>query len=280
MMNRDEPRRDLGVAGAAILAAALVLATSAPGTAEGLRRVIDEGAGTEGAPPLEASGDFDGDGRVDRATVAVDTGAIRVAYGETNGTFSVPVQVAITRNPARLQTADLNGDLQDDLEVYSTMGALHVLLGRAAPAFDVIGPLGEASSSADATGDPGLDGHPSCLAPPFDPRPHGYWNFTIDLGGLEFRDGALLSWATDCEINVLGFNVVRLLFRGSTFERIRLNAAPIDCLGCDDGIGYGYTYLLPRHRSIHNLYIEAVFRDGRAKYLGPPAVSTRPFPYP
>jgi len=279
-MNRDGPRRELRVAGGVILAVALVLANDAPGTAEGSRRVIGEGNGTEGVPSLEASGDFDGDGRADRVTVAVDTGAIRVAYGEMNGTFSVPVQVATARNPARLQTADLNGDLQDDIEVYSTRGALHVLLGRTAPAFDVIGPLGEMSSSDGAPGDPGLDTHPSCLAPPFDPAPHGFWNFTIDLGGLEFRDGALLSWATDCEIDVLGFNVVRLLFRGSTFERIQLNAAPIACQGCDDGIGYGYTYLLPRHRSIHNLYIEAVLRDGRAKYLGPPALSTRPFPYP
>jgi hypothetical protein len=279
-MNRDQLRRDLRGAGGAILAVALVLANGAPGAAEGSRRVIDEGQGTEGAPSLEASGDFDGDGRADRVTVSVDTGAIRVAYGEMNGTLSAPVQVATAHDPARLQTADLNGDLQDDLEVYSTRGALHVLLGRAAPAFDVIGPLGEAPSSDGAPADPGLDTHPSCLAPPFDPRPHGFWNFTIDLGGLEFRDGALLSWATDCEIAVQGFNVVRLLFRGSTVERIQLNGAPIACQGCDDGIGYGYTFLVPRHRSIHNLFIEAVFIDGRAKYLGPPAVSTRPYLYP
>ena len=279
-MNREEPHRDLRVTGGAILAVALVLAYGEPGRAESSRRVIGEGMETEGAPSLEASGDFNGDGRPDRVTVAVDTGAIRVAYGETNGTFSAPLQVATALEPARLLTADLNGDLQDDLEVYSKRGALHVLLGRAAPAFDVIGPLGETSSSVGGPGDPGLDGHPSCLAPPFDPRPHGFWNFTIDLGGLEFRDGALISWSTDCEIDVQGFNVVRLLFRGSTFERIQLNAAPIACQGCDDGNGYGYTYLLPRHRSIHNLFIEAVFIDGRAKYLGPAVVSTKPFPNP
>lgn len=280
-MSREDMCCDRRVAGGALLAAALFLATGGAGAAaEGSRRTIEPGAGSEGAILLEASGDFDGDGRVDRATAAVETGAIRVAYGETDGTFSVPVQVATAPVPARLQRADLNGDLQDDLEVYSARGALHVLLGGRDRAFETIGPLGQTSSSEGAAGVPAPEGHPSCLSPPFDPRPHGYWNFTIDLGGVEVRDGALLWWATECETDVQAFNVVRLLFRDATFDRIQLNAGSIPCQGCDDGLGYAYTYLLPRHRSVHNLFIEAVFTDGRVKYLGPPAISTRPFPYP
>jgi hypothetical protein len=164
--------------------------------------------------------------------------------------------------------------------VYSARGVLHVLLGRAGRVFEVIGPLGEASRSYDAVQDPVVEGHPTCLAPPFDPAPHGYWNFTIDLGGLEIRGGALLWWATDCESEVRNFNVVRLLFQGGRVKRVQLNAEPIPCQGCTNSLGYGYSYLLPRHRGIHNLFIEAVLTDGRVKYLGPGVINMMPFRYP
>ena len=281
MKSRDRFRRRRRVSHALLLASLIVLAAGGVTAAQR----IQQGDGPSGGEPtaVEANittGDFDGDGRIDQAAIAGDGGAIRVTYGEADGTFSAPVLVPAGDHPARLQMADLNGDLQDDLAVFSERGVLRVLLGGAGRAFEAIGPLGEASSSSLAARDPVVEGHPSCLDPPFDPRPHGYWNFTIDLGGLEIRDGALLWWATDCETNVQNFNVVRLLFHGGTVERVQLNASPIPCQGCTNGGGYGYTYLLPRHRGIHNLFIEAVLADGRLKYLGPGVIDMRPALFP
>jgi hypothetical protein len=281
MKSRDRFLRTRRVSHSLLLGSLIVLA--ARGVTAAQR--IQQGDGPSGGEPstveaIIATGDFDGDGRIDQAAIAGDGGVIRVTYGEPDGTFSAPVLVPAGNHPARLQMADLNGDLQDDLAVFSARGVLRVLLGGAGRAFEAIGPLGEASPSYLAARDPVVEGHPSCLDPPFDPAPHGTWNFTIDLGGLEIRDGALLWWATDCESNVQAFNVVRLLFHGGTVERVQLNAGPIPCQGCTNSGGYSYTCLLPRHRGIHNLFIEAVLTDGRLKYQGPGVIDMRPAPFP
>lgn len=283
MNTRDRFRRTRRVCHALLLAGVTVLAAADVTAAQRIQRGGDGGTSGDEPSTVEAivtTGDFDGDGRIDQAVISDDGGLIRVAYGESDGTFSSPVPVPAGNHPVRLQMADLNGDLQDDLAVYSARGVLHVLLGRAGRAFETFGPLGEASHSYDPAQDADLDTHPSCLDPPFDPRPHGYWPFTIDLGNLEIHGGALLWWATDCETEVQHFNVVRLLFHKDTVQRFQLNAEPIACQGCTNAGGYGYTYLLPRHRGIHNLFIEAVLSDGRTKYQGPGVIGARPAPFP
>jgi hypothetical protein len=282
MTNRDDLRFRRVTAAAMLLAAVLALATRGAVAEEHMRRVVDDGSSTEEPPAgiSVAAGDYDGDGLLDLATITGEKGVIRVTYGEPDGTVSAPQLTPAVHNPVYVKTTDLNGDLLDDLAVFSATGVLHVLLGRADRGFEAIGPLGDASPLIDAGESPDPETHPSCLNPPFDPRPHGSRNFTIDLGGLEIRDGALLRWFTDCEVGLLRFNVVRILFRGGSTERIQLNAEPVPCQGCNDSLGYAYTYQMPRHRSIHNLFIEAVLADGRLKYAGPPSIDVIPVPYP
>ncbi len=87
-------------------------------------------------------------------------------------------------------------------------------------------------------------------------------NFTSGPG----KGAGLLTWTTDLEFDLLGFNVVTLDARGS---RVQLNSVVIPCEECITVGGHTYTFLVPMHKSGRNIYIEVVHVDHKVDVFGP-----------
>lgn len=85
--------------------------------------------------------------------------------------------------------------------------------------------------------------------------------FSSPLG----HDSGTVSWGTEREIDLVGFNIIVL--QGSL--AIRQNDVLIPCEGCVTGSGHDYTYIVPKHRSGRNLYVEVVRLDGSIVRVGP-----------
>jgi len=87
-------------------------------------------------------------------------------------------------------------------------------------------------------------------------------NFTSGPG----KGAGLLTWTTDLEFDLLGFNVVTYDARGS---RVQLNSVVIPCEECITGTGHTYTFVVPKHKSGRSVYIEVVHVDHKVDLFGP-----------
>ena len=87
-----------------------------------------------GANASVALGDFNGDGKIDVATVGNTTGAVNVLIGNGDGTFGAPVAYATLPGVpiiAAIATGDFNGDGKTDLAVASLNSSkIAILLGN------------------------------------------------------------------------------------------------------------------------------------------------------
>jgi len=95
-------------------------------------------------------------------------------------------------------------------------------------------------------------------------------NFTSPLG----RGSGTVSWRTPLEVSVAGFNVVTYQSPGG--ERVQLNDTPIPCQECVTLSGATYTFIVPKHKSGKNIYIELVRQDGTVQTFGPAAKGCGP----
>jgi hypothetical protein len=68
-----------------------------------------------------------------------------------------------------------------------------------------------------------------------------------------------LTWRSTIELSVGSYNIVALDAKG---RRTQINPAPILCVSCTSGVGASYAYLVPKHRSGKDLYVEMVGTDG------------------
>jgi len=73
-------------------------------------------------------------------------------------------------------------------------------------------------------------------------------------------------WTTIHEFSVLGFNVVEYTNQGT---RIQLNGSLIGCQGCATSLGYGYSAIVPKHKSGRNVFVEMIERDNSVLTFGP-----------
>jgi hypothetical protein len=78
-----------------------------------------------------------------------------------------------------------------------------------------------------------------------------------------------LSWRTSREIGIVGFNAVILDVRKNS--RIQLNKAIIPCQQCDTGLPASYVFIIPKHRSGKDIYVEMIERSGFVQLFGPAA---------
>ena len=88
-------------------------------------------------PNAVATGDFNGDGKLDLAVTSGEGPAVYVLLGNGNGTFQTPVPYAAGALPVAVIAADLNGDGKPDLIVANdfygatmTSASIDVLLGN------------------------------------------------------------------------------------------------------------------------------------------------------
>ena len=98
----------------------IFLATG-PGTF-GLGQVttVETGVGTN-EPVALATGDFNGDGKLDVAVTEYSNGAVAILTGTGNGAFAAPALYNAGTLPTAITAADFNGDGRPDLAVTNTL---------------------------------------------------------------------------------------------------------------------------------------------------------------
>jgi hypothetical protein len=140
--------------------------------------------------------------------------------------------------------------------------------------------LGDACDNCPSTPngdqrDGDIDGHgDACDNCPAIPNPDQMINpceclrvsLSISFTSTDGRGSGTVSWRSCPEVNLLGFNVIRLSQGG---ERIQLNDAIIPCQECITGLPYDYTFIVPKHKSGRDIYLEVVLRDGTFHRFGP-----------
>lgn len=89
---------------------------------------------------------------------------------------------------------------------------------------------------------------------------------TISFSSPLGKGSGLVSWSTALEVDVVGFNVVEFTNKG---ERIQLNPVLIRCEECITGIGHTYSYIIPKHKSGRNIFIEMLRVNGTVQVFGP-----------
>jgi hypothetical protein len=94
---------------------------------------------------------------------------------------------------------------------------------------------------------------------------------TISFSSASGRRSGTVSWRTNLETDLVGFNILQVDPEGA---RTRLNAAPVSCEECVTGLGHGYATIIPRHGSGRTIFVEMLRQDGSSVLFGP-AVKSR-----
>ena len=71
------------------------------------------------------------------------------------------------------------------------------------------------------------------------------------VGGGGGRRSATVLWTTNGEYDLTGFNIVAF---GSDGARSNLNDAPIGCVECTTGAGHSYSFVIPKHQNVRELF--------------------------
>jgi hypothetical protein len=71
---------------------------------------------------------------------------------------------------------------------------------------------------------------------------------------------------TSTEVDIIGFNVVKIDPKG---VRTQQNVGPIRCEECVTGVGHSYSFVIPKHKSGANIYIEMLRLNGTVQVFGP-----------
>jgi len=89
---------------------------------------------------------------------------------------------------------------------------------------------------------------------------------TISFDSPLGRGSGTVSWRTNIEIDIVGFNVVVFNNKG---ERIQQNETLIPCEECITGMGAYYAYIIPKHKNGRNVFLEVVRQNGTVQTFGP-----------
>jgi hypothetical protein len=88
-------------------------------------------------------------------------------------------------------------------------------------------------------------------------------SFTSPLG----KGSGTVTWRTTTETDAVGFNVIRFV-KG---QRVQLNTALIPCQACGDGRSISYSFVVAKHKSGQNIFIELKRQGGVTEVYGPAA---------
>jgi hypothetical protein len=91
-------------------------------------------------------------------------------------------------------------------------------------------------------------------------------DLTISFSSSYGKGSGVVTWNTGPEVDFAGFNIVAYDQQG---RRTQLNPVLIPCEECVTGIGHTYTYVIPKHKSGRNLFVETVRRNGTILVFGP-----------
>jgi hypothetical protein len=259
-----------------------------PGTVRILRGL---GAGAFSSPITVGTGsntadvtvaDLDGDGDEDIAVadpatyVSPDRGDLYILTNDGTGAFAQSAPIPAGLGPFDVQVADMTGDGVADLIASTNGGYLAVLPGTGgghfAPQmnFGLFGsPLALLTGDFDGNGlkdfvvvsSSGVVFLGNQTVAPIALHIDARISFTSPLG----RGSGIISWTTNAESDLLGFNVVELDGR----RRVQINVAPIPCFECTSELGHTYYFYVPKHGNGKNFYIEAIHADRTIETFGP-----------
>jgi len=91
-------------------------------------------------------------------------------------------------------------------------------------------------------------------------------NLTISFTSPLGKGSGTIFWVTSTEVDMIGFNVVTIDSKGT---RTQQNAAKIPCEECVTGVGHSYGFIIPKHKSGANIYIEMLRLTGTVQVYGP-----------
>jgi hypothetical protein len=96
--------------------------------------------------------------------------------------------------------------------------------------------------------------------------PEEVTDVAIDFNSPAGKGSGLVSFSTTHELTVTGFNVVRY---DSQNRRVQLNNAPIPCEQCTGGRGAHYNFIIAKHGSGHDIFVELIHTNGDLETFGP-----------
>jgi hypothetical protein len=221
--------------------------------------------------------DADGDADIVVADVASYTaqrpGGLFTLLNDGTGAFVQSPILASGIGPYFVQVADLTGDGIPDLVASANAGYAAILAGLGGGAYAE--PIFFGTPATVVPGDFDGDGFQDLLGVSFvssfvmlNQTPSevsllidATLSFTSPLG----RGSGTLTFTTNTETDLVGFNVVEITAMGTT----TINRALIPCEECTNGRGATYTFLVPKHRSGRNFYVEAIHAGGATEFFGP-----------
>jgi len=89
--------------------------------------------------------------------------------------------------------------------------------------------------------------------------PQEVLDITLTFGSPLGKGSGTLSWRTNGEVSLSGFNVVVLNSQGVP---TRINPVTIPCTECVTTLGAPYFYVLPKHKSGHDVFVQIVGAHG------------------
>ncbi len=89
---------------------------------------------------------------------------------------------------------------------------------------------------------------------------------TLSFSSPYGKGSGVVIWRIAIEVDFRGFNIITLDQQG---HRTQLNPVLIPCEECTTGVGHVYTYVIPKHKSGHNIFIEALRLNGTVLVFGP-----------
>jgi hypothetical protein len=87
-------------------------------------------------------------------------------------------------------------------------------------------------------------------------------SFSSPLG----RGSGLVTWSIPSEYDIVGYNVIVVNQQG---ERVQQNDTLIPCQECLTGLRASYAFIVPKHKSGRNIFVEAVRTNGVVQVFGP-----------
>jgi hypothetical protein len=91
-------------------------------------------------------------------------------------------------------------------------------------------------------------------------------NITISGTSPIGKGSGTVFWVTSSEVDLIGFNVVTIDTKGT---RTQQNVAQIRCEECETGVGHSYSFIIPKHKSGHNIFVEMLRMNGTVQVFGP-----------